>query len=224
MAEEKVQDSFEELEKQTQDEITQIMSELDQMQVAAEAKAPELDPEVTKKMEELASPPIAAAAEALVAASGSQDPQKVNEAVEQFTAQASVPVEKDIIKEIVNEAVTEEVDDLLREAEATANADSSMDEALGEMKQEEINSSPSLLDAAPQVQTSARGASKSSGSSDDGCLSMTLKGKMSLNLKYENEGQEVALSFESDALLVSLKDGTEIKVPLKVRPGLRAVA
>lgn len=49
---------------------------------------------------------------------------------------------------------------------------------------------------------------------DEGSLTMTLKGNVTLKLQYEFEGQEVTVGFEGGFLKVVLADGTEFKVPV----------
>ncbi len=57
----------------------------------------------------------------------------------------------------------------------------------------------------------------------EGALSMTLTGSMRLSLKYEQDGQEVCVSFTDQFLMVSLADGTEFKIPV-ARAASRAAA
>jgi len=47
-----------------------------------------------------------------------------------------------------------------------------------------------------------------------GMLSMTLTGSMKLALKYEMDGQEVTIGFDSQFLHLSLADGSEFKIPV----------
>lgn len=58
----------------------------------------------------------------------------------------------------------------------------------------------------------------------EGCLSMTLTGNMTLQLKYECDSQMATISFKQGALVVLLKDGTEFKIPMNKPSYLRAVA
>lgn len=59
--------------------------------------------------------------------------------------------------------------------------------------------------------------------SQEGALTMTLTGNMTLKLKYEYEGQEVLIGFEDHQLKIQLRDGTEFKIPVQ-RTRLRSVA
>ncbi len=51
-------------------------------------------------------------------------------------------------------------------------------------------------------------------STQPGSVTMTLTGNMTLNLRYEFEGQEVCVGFEDQCLKVQLTDGTEFKIPM----------
>ena len=50
--------------------------------------------------------------------------------------------------------------------------------------------------------------------SEDGSLTLSLKGRMTLKLKYECDGQEIVVGFSDGCLKVQLADGTEFKVPV----------
>ncbi len=51
--------------------------------------------------------------------------------------------------------------------------------------------------------------------SEDGTLTMSLTGKMKLNLRYDFESWQVQIGFNEDALVVKLSDGTEFKIPVR---------
>lgn len=59
---------------------------------------------------------------------------------------------------------------------------------------------------------------------DTPTLSMTLQGSMTLRLKYEFAGQEVSVGFSDDFFRIELADGTEFKIPVGKQKGLRRVA
>jgi hypothetical protein len=111
-------------------------------------------------------------------------------------------------------------DDILKEIQANGLVDeSNMEETLAELKSETTGSS--LLDDPDETMENPM-SSNTGGNSDqytgpsggnDGSLSMTLTGNMTLNLKYEFEGQQVTISFADQALRVQMRDGTEFKVP-----------
>ena len=50
--------------------------------------------------------------------------------------------------------------------------------------------------------------------SEEGSLTMTLKGNMTLKLNYECAGQSVTVSFSEDALKIQMADGAEFKIPV----------
>lgn len=74
---------------------------------------------------------------------------------------------------------------------------------------------PSRVRAASDFESSQESPeSPESPESQDGALTLTLSGKMTLNLKYEFEGQDVKIQFRDGCLHVELVDGTEFKVPV----------
>jgi hypothetical protein len=108
----------------------------------------------------------------------------------------------------------------------------SLEETLGALtpdeKQQE-STGQSLLDLPiagdmDEAEAAEGGAPKQERTMDsqDGCLSMTLSGQMTLKLKYEFEGQEVTIGFSDGALKVELSDGTEFKIPVSRRDHSRA--
>jgi hypothetical protein len=106
-------------------------------------------------------------------------------------------------------------EDILKEIQANGLVDeSNMEETLAELKSEEAGSS--LLDEPSGETYSEKPMSNTGGNSgdNDGALTMTVTGNMTLKLKYEFEGQEVTISFADQALRVQMTDGTEFKVPV----------
>ena len=60
---------------------------------------------------------------------------------------------------------------------------------------------------------------------EEGTLTMTLKGNMTLKLQYDCEGQMVTVGFADGALKIALADGTEFKIPVgRGKAPLRRVA
>lgn len=49
---------------------------------------------------------------------------------------------------------------------------------------------------------------------EEGCLTMTLSGKMTLRLQYEYADQGITIGFVDEMLRVELSDGTEFKIPI----------
>lgn len=106
----------------------------------------------------------------------------------------------------------------------------SMEETLGELK-EDVPAPASILEQAVAEEpdekvTPIRSGdvmSKQYGDEEaDGSLCMTLKGKMTLTLKYEYEGEEITIGFEDHKLMVRLSDGTEFKIPVSRQSVKRA--
>lgn len=57
---------------------------------------------------------------------------------------------------------------------------------------------------------------------EEGQMTLSVSGSMSLKLKFESGDQEVTVSFEGDSLKVSCNDGAEFKIP--VGSGIRKAA
>jgi hypothetical protein len=55
----------------------------------------------------------------------------------------------------------------------------------------------------------------SSASSEPGSLSMTLQGKMTLQLNYPTGGQSIRLKFSPSTIQIQFADGTELKIPVR---------
>jgi hypothetical protein len=83
--------------------------------------------------------------------------------------------------------------------------DASMEETLSALKMSEEDEEMSKLNSA-----------------EEGSLTISLKGSMSLKLKYETEGREVTVAFEDRFLKVELSDGTEFKIPVGEAPTRKA--
>lgn len=67
--------------------------------------------------------------------------------------------------------------------------------------------------------------SRTASSASPGSLSLLLSGQMTLKLRYDFEGQEVAVSFTDGFLKIELTDGTELKIPVgKVRKSVPSAA
>ena len=58
--------------------------------------------------------------------------------------------------------------------------------------------------------------------SEEGSLTMTLKGNMTLKLNYECAGQSVTVSFSEDALKIQMADGAEFKIPVHKNSQIKA--
>ena len=67
----------------------------------------------------------------------------------------------------------------------------------------------------PVSRASAPASTPTSATSEEGTLTMSLTGKMKLNLRYDFENWQVQIGFNDDALHVKLSDGTEFKIPVR---------
>jgi hypothetical protein len=102
-------------------------------------------------------------------------------------------------------------------------SDASMEETLAAMKAEETGhgllDEPATAEQESQFsdeRTEEEFEMKKNGTAEagEGCMSMSLQGSMTMKMKYEYEGQEVAISFVDGCLCVELSDGTEFKIPV----------
>ena len=102
----------------------------------------------------------------------------------------------------------------LEEPMATMKADPEVRTLLDDDPTEGVNADTMSLTSEEEELAAAVG-DFSEEAAEDGSLSMVLSGKMSLKLKYAFGGNEVTVRFSDNSLIVSLTDGTEMKIPLK---------
>ena len=106
------------------------------------------------------------------------------------------------------------------EVEETHEVEESQPEVEAPQVAQRVESPVSASVVRPVFQSVPAPAPRAAG---EGALSMTLTGAMRLSLKYEQDGQEVSVSFTDQFLMVSLADGTEFKIPV-ARAAKRAAA
>lgn len=111
----------------------------------------------------------------------------------------------------------------LEETMATLKGDPDAKTLFDEDPEESVDAAPSSMSKADEELADAIEdlTDEASASAEEGSLTMTLSGKMSLKLKYAFDGNEVSVRFQDECLIVSLTDGTEMKIPLR-RRGRRA--
>lgn len=174
-----------EIEAETRDEIEEIMSEIESLQQEmADAPTPKTPPAKLKAVPSVAKE---------VEPAGDEGGQDSDMGLEDFHGSGDEP---------------------------------SMEETLGAMKDEEP-AEGSLLDVAmeeePHFEEEEEAPieaafevpmAKEKSPANEGSLTLSLSGSMTLKLKYEFEGQEVIVGFKDQFLQVTLADGTEFKVPV----------
>lgn len=226
--------------KNTEDEIDQIMSEIQDLQ-SSMAEAPKAGAPAPAK----APPPAKAAPAAKVAPAAKAAPAKAP--VKLQAVPTPPPAPDPMVAETDSGIPDVDMSDLIAEP-GTGSGDSSLEDTMSAMKPEDTGKT--LLDepaadepaaeeivaeevaaaeeevAAEEVeQEIAMAKPKTAGTPNDGSLSMTLTGSMTLNIKYEFDGQEVSIGFDDGFLQIQLADGTEFKVPVARAAGrLKAVA
>ncbi|MCM2279526.1 MAG: hypothetical protein NDJ89_15730 [Oligoflexia bacterium] len=111
------------------------------------------------------------------------------------------------------------------EASAAEEApEESLEEPVEEPIEEPVEEVQPLRSKPMTIHPSACASPEKDESTEEGTLTMTLTGNMTLRLKYEFEGQEVTVGFQDGSLRVQLADGTEFKVPVGRARALRRVA
>jgi hypothetical protein len=75
-----------------------------------------------------------------------------------------------------------------------------------------------------QTMTGSKEREMAGGAADEGSLTMSIRGNMTLKLKYECDGCEVMVGVQGNALVVQLADGTEFKIPVRGRGSSRLKA
>ena len=143
-------------------------------------------------------------------------------------------VEKKAVQKVAAETeqeVNEMIDGLEQPAASDADAanepqdiedfhastgDESMEETLGTLKGDEpTDESPLAGDADPASETDEDSGTESA--PENGELTLSLTGNMTLRLKYQYEGNDVMIGFKDHALQVRMSDGTEFKIPVRRR-------
>lgn len=169
-----------------------------------------------------------------------EDIDEIMEELEQLEKEIGSTVEEDS----ASEPTDEEVEKLVEEAANhlsdfhAEGEDASMEETLGGLGDEEFENENSLLnDSVPEssnvvpiknaesfgTSTQVVEESRKMSSGEEGCLTLSLKGNMKLNLTYEASGKVVTVGFDDEHLTVTLTDGTEFRVPVK-RESIKKVA
>jgi hypothetical protein len=120
----------------------------------------------------------------------------------------SVTLEEPVVPPMSG-SLSQEEEDILKEIQASAQMSEGMEDTLADLKSEDTGSS--ILDEMEAVEAVTE---EENPMKEDGSLTLTLKGNMTLKLKYEFEGQEVTVSFADQSLRVQMSDGTEFKVPV----------
>jgi hypothetical protein len=141
-------------------------------------------------------------------------PQPENEMSDFHSGGGQTPSEEPSLEETMAQMKADpEVKTLLDEEQ-------SHPEEKNEPAEEEPVSDEELAEVIDQIAEDAKTQDFQEG--DEGSLSMTLTGKMSLNLKYAFGEHQVKLRFHDQHLVVELNDGMELKIPLRGKTGSKA--
>ncbi len=208
MGQETVSENVARVEAEAHDEIDNIMAEIERIKSTMVPAAP------------VAVAPPVSTAEAMADGMGTGEAEPVVNEVDFGQANTEAPIEETLGSVGVEESSGGVFDEAKPEPEQP-------EPAMVEEMEEFVAESP--VEAAPEVPKSSfvprlvsdasekspvRTAPSPGGSPATGSLSMTLTGSMKLALKYDVDGQEVTLGFDSQFLHLTLADGTEFKIPV----------
>ena len=183
------------------DEIEQIMNEIESLQLGM--TTPDDSAQVSANADE-----------------ESMDEPTADTSVEETPAEEG---EEDIMKEFQSGGSDASMEETLAELheDESSTGHGALDEALAQTGTEDSTetATETETDFAPSDDLGAPAMEHDDSSdfndSENGQLSMTLQGSMTLKLKYELEGQEVSVQFSDQTLRVTLADGTEFKIPMR---------
>jgi hypothetical protein len=208
----------------TIDEIDEIMNEIEKLQKgmesAAEAKpaeAPKLRAVPNPPVEDVPAEPTEPTEDDMKDFRGGADDASMEETL---SGMKEEPKESSILDAAIDEVVAEceEKSDVEQQIEAVVEDEQTYEQT------EESYSEPQTMQEDEIVESEVT-EETNYGTTQEGCLTMSLQGNMTLKLKYEYEGQDVTIGFSDNTLKVQLSDGTEFKIPIARAPGkLRAVA
>ncbi len=190
--------------KEQPQEIEDILSEIESLQQslrqaeAAQSGEPVTEP-VKPKLQ--AVPPVEAVA-----------PETVVDAPEEPAADPLMDSMEDILGRVENMSGSALLDAAIENEPGFASSDSA-ETSEARLANVESHSIPEIEPVESQIEEEMADAPMQDTSSD-GCLTMTLNGKMTLKLNYESGGKSVTVSFNNENLVIQLSDGAEFKIPV----------
>jgi hypothetical protein len=182
------------------DEIEQIMSEIEELQqemgegTAPEAAADPAPQEAGDILDEFRA--------------GGGSETSMEETLGSLQEEEGNPSGPNLIDQALEASQEEETAVAEAEAEAEAPAD---EEPVAE---EEEHSQGEVIPMSPRHAQKNTPAADSP-STEQGSLTLTLSGNMTLSLNYECDGQSVTLGFHDHCLIIQLADGSEFKIPVR---------
>jgi hypothetical protein len=113
---------------------------------------------------------------------------------------------KDEIQEIMNEI--ENLKQSMTELPSPKSTEKTSE--MSELLDETLDT-PEVID---RIEETDMAIQTQKNSAEEGCLTMTLSGSMTLRLQYEYADQAITIGFVDQMLRVELSDGTEFKIPV----------
>ncbi|MCC7440894.1 MAG: hypothetical protein IT285_04640 [Bdellovibrionales bacterium] len=199
------------LEQDTADELEQIMNDIEELQ---EEMASEEATEATRK----APPPAAAAPR----------PRPALKSVPTPSDDAEEPILETTMADFHGSSDDASLEDTLvgLEEEAPATGASLLDAdleasladdsgALEEVEDEVSKIVDQISVKKEKPMTAMKRTEAPPGAAQEGSLTLSVTGAMTLKLRFEGGEQDVELAMTGDALVVKLSDGTEFRIPVK---------
>ncbi len=183
------------------DAIDAIMSEIETLQAEmAEVQSAPTHVAVPAKAVTPVEPVSATASE--------PDPVEEPSGIEDFHATADDGSMEETLVGIKDESEAVAVDPEDSRAAAEAMAEAMVEEPIEEQVDEQVDE--------VEEEEESRMAQPQPGATagNDGSLTLTVSGAMTLKLRYEGGGQDITIGFTDNSLSVTLADGTEFKVPV----------
>jgi hypothetical protein len=207
------------VEAETQDEIDQIMSEIEELQqemnAATQASSTPVAPEVLppSATSTVPSPPPGSAAP-------SEEAQLMlnPEAELGVSDQSSLDaVEKDILKEFEGDGEEPWLEETMANLKtAPEKVDQDLPPENHEAEVQGIEDlGPDQFSQEMSVEEEVQQMIESEDLSEDGSLAMSVSGKLSLKLNHPKSGQSLLIQFGADSVLVRLSNGVEFKAPFQ---------
>jgi len=155
----------------------------------------------------------------------------VEDSLEDVVAEVEREFDEKSMAEIQGELSADEDFDLaegsgdLDDIRAESSDGPGLEDTVGDFKQDEIHNGSTIMDqeqfdddGTESVHSNVHRIHNEGDtmiSPGDGKLSLTLSGKMTLDLNFESGSQAIAIQFHEEFMVVKLSNGAEFKIPLK---------
>jgi hypothetical protein len=226
MAENKANATAAEVEAETQDEIEQIMSEIEELQQemsAATAVATDASPKAPQAA--VAPPPAPPAQSSLTPPAPKAPPPKPKlvPSPEPVAQEVEAVAAQEIPAHEVSEV--EEAESILKEFSGEGE-EPWLEETMANLPDNSNESSllEDRVEPAMEAQELKEEASTQASSHEGGSLTMSVRGNIAIQLKHETSGQFISVGFNQHSIRISVSDGTEFKVPIRPIKNIKKAA